>query len=191
MCIIISKKEKFRLTTLGFYGPAALAEWKVKHAEKVAMGGASNNDNESAVSPKKSSVKESSKDVPQQSQRSHKSGSVKESSNKEKTIEVDLGPPYDPLIPEQWLPLCMELSKLYVIKYKRIFQSLFYLLQYASREEICQPDTNNLQWKRCRGFMKANFENKDTKNIYTEMAKYEPYGPKTGEYKEYEKLFFI
>ena len=85
----------------------------------------------------------------------------------------------------------MELSKLYVIKYKRIFQSLFYLLQYASREDISQHDTNNLQWKKCRGFMKANFEDKDTKNIYTSMAKYDPYGPKTGEYKDYEKLFFI
>ena len=40
--------------------------------------------------------------------------------------------------------------------------------------------------------MTANFENsKDTQNIYTSMAKYDPYGPKTGEYKEYEKLFFI
>ena len=39
--------------------------------------------------------------------------------------------------------------------------------------------------------MTANFEDKNTKNLYTSMANYDPYGPKTGDYKEYEKLQFI
>jgi len=50
-------------------------------------------------------------------------------------------PAYTPLVPEQWLDRCHELSHYHLMKYPRIFQSLAYLLKFKSREEICEFDT--------------------------------------------------
>ena len=58
-------------------------------------------------------------------QPSQMSGSIKESqlkSSKEATEEqVDVGPPYTPMIPQMWQPKLIEFSEVQIIKYKRIF----------------------------------------------------------------------
>lgn len=54
---------------------------------------------------------------------------------------------YYPMHPEQWKKQIMEFRKDYVPKYQRIWQTLFYLLRYKTREEICERDTNCLSWK--------------------------------------------
>ena len=79
---------------------------------------------------------------------------------------------------------------MHVIKYKRIFQSLFYFLKFHERETICQKETNNLEWKKCREFLKANV-GAPSENLYRCMSEYRPFGPKDDEYKEYQKLLFI
>ena len=83
------------------------------------------------------------------------------------------------------------MSELHVIKFRRIFQSLFYLLKFQDRDTICTNDTNMLEWKKIRPFLKINLENKDKDNLYMRMTKYCPFGPKEDEYKEYQKIHFI
>jgi hypothetical protein len=61
-----------------------------------------------------------------------------------------MGPPYTPMVPQMWQPRMMEFAEVDVIKYKRIFQSLFYLLQYNDRETVCTKETNMLEWKKCK-----------------------------------------
>ena len=48
-----------------------------------------------------------------------------------------------------------------------------------------------LEWKLCKNFLKVNSENSEDDNIYIRMSKYNPFGPKDGEYKEYQKLHFV
>jgi len=85
----------------------------------------------------------------------------------------------------------IEFSDVDMIKYRRVFQSLFYLLQYNDREAICTRETNMLEWRKCKDFFKVNFENPDDDNLYRRMSEYNPFGPKDGEYKEYQKIHFI
>lgn len=59
-------------------------------------------------------------------------------------------PPFSPLIPEFWKQKCMDFGKLHIIKFPRILQSLFYLLNCYTREDICEKDTNKLSWKKCK-----------------------------------------
>ena len=96
-------------------------------------------------------------------------------------------PPYSALVPEFWKSKCIEFAGLHVIKYSRIFQALFYLLHYHTREQICERDTNKLQWKNSAQFMINN----SYQSIFYRMNEYWPIGPKDGEYKEYQKLRFI
>lgn len=85
---VIRKEERYRLTTLGFYGPAALAEWKAlqdKTNSVVAsgVGGApvSSEAHDRNQSQMSSSIRES----------------AQISKSKEQTEEQqDLGPPYTP-----------------------------------------------------------------------------------------------
>ena len=53
-----------------------------------------------------------------------------------------IGPPYDPLVPQMWQDRLRAFEKLNFIKFRRIFQSLFYLLQHSKRESICYEETN-------------------------------------------------
>ena len=76
----------------------------------------------------------------------------------------------------------MDFTKYYVIKLPRIFQSIFYFLGY-SREEICERDTNKLDWKRAKVILEDEF--------FYRLSMYNPFGPKEDDYKEYQKLAFI
>lgn len=53
-----------------------------------------------------------------------------------------------------------------VIKYPRIWQTLFYILKIP-REDICEPGTNKLKWKIAKKWLKP-----DTK-LWDMMAEYE------------------
>ena len=96
-------------------------------------------------------------------------------------------PPYSALVPEFWKSKCTEFAGLHVIKYPRIFQALIYLLHFHTREQICERETNKLQWKNTATFMINN----SPESIFYKMNEYWPIGPKEGEYKEYQKLKFI
>ncbi len=63
-----------------------------------------------------------------------------------------------------------------VIKYRRIWQSLFYLLGYK-REEICFEATNMLEWKKAKTLF--------AKDFYTRLTGFTPLGAKEGDYLAY------
>ena len=70
---------------------------------------------------------------------------------------------------EQWQAEILKLKSYNVIKWRKIFQSLFYLLGYC-REDVCERDTNRLDWKKAKGFINNQFLH--------ELVSYEPTGPK-------------
>ena len=49
----------------------------------------------------------------------------------------------------------------------RVLQSLFYLLKY-DREEVCERDTNKLDFKKVKTLM--------TDELFKRMSEYEPFG---------------
>ncbi len=65
---------------------------------------------------------------------------------------------------------------------QRVFQSVFYLLGYE-REQICERDTNKLEWKKAKQLIDQEF--------FKKLGEYNPYGPKEEEFKQYQKLKFI
>ena len=64
----------------------------------------------------------------------------------------------------------------------RIFQSVFYFLNFT-REELCERDTNKLDWKKAKTFLNDEF--------FFRLSQYNPFGPKEDEFKMYQKLAFI
>jgi hypothetical protein len=64
----------------------------------------------------------------------------------------------------------------------RVFQTVFYLLGYT-REEVCERDTNKLEWKKAKNLINEDFFHK--------LGAYNPFGPKEGEFKDYQKLKFL
>lgn len=95
-------------------------------------------------------------------------------------------PLYIPLPPAQWRESILNFTKYHVIKMARVFQSVFYLLGYK-REEICEKDTNKLEWKRAKLIIQAN----DGNDFFKRLGEFNPFGSKDGEYKAYQKLKFI
>ena len=69
-----------------------------------------------------------------------------------------------------------------VIKFRKVWQSLFYLLGYK-REEICAEATNMLDWKQAKPLFKADF--------YKRLTEYTPFGAKEGEFVPYQKIGWI
>ena len=58
----------------------------------------------------------------------------------------------------------------------RVFQTVFYLLRYT-REEICERDTNKLEWKKAKKLIDEDF--------FKRLGEYNPYGPKEDEFFSY------
>jgi hypothetical protein len=50
----------------------------------------------------------------------------------------------------------MAFRKMNVIKMGRVFQTVFYLLGYT-REEICERDTNKIEWKKAKNLIDEEF----------------------------------
>lgn len=90
---------------------------------------------------------------------------------------------YIALAPEQWQEKVRDLRNIYVLKYHKIIQALFYLLQYQTREDICERGTNKLLWKKAKIFINDE--------LFSKMGEYWPNGPKEDTFKEYEKLKYI
>ena len=71
-----------------------------------------------------------------------------------------------------------------VIKYSRIWQSLFYILK-INREAVCEPDSNKLKWKLAKNLLSPK------SNLWDLMNEYEAVGQKDDEYREYQSINFI
>lgn len=88
------------------------------------------------------------------------------------------------MVPEQWKDKVKDLRNLSVMKYPKVWQALFYLLKFKSREDICERGTNKLQWKRAKSFLKDD-------ELFKKMSEYWPFGPKEDNFREYEKLAYL
>jgi len=77
----------------------------------------------------------------------------------------------------------LNLRNYNVIKFPRVLQSVTYLLGY-SREEICDRETNKLSFKKVREII-------GDETFYQKMAEYKFAGPKTGDFRDYEKMGFL
>jgi hypothetical protein len=108
-------------------------------------------------------------------------------SNKNDESEILNIPKWAALVPECWKERMVEYSKLRVVKYLRILQTATYLLKFQEKEAVCEKYTNKLSWN----LIKVFFELKNDQSIYAAIAKYEPFGPKADEYKEYQKLCYL
>ena len=90
---------------------------------------------------------------------------------------------YFPLVPEQWKEKIKEFKNLSVVKYHRIWQAIFYLLKYRTRQYVCERDTNSLSWKQAKQYLNDDF--------FVKLGDYYPVGPKEDLYTEYQKIKFI
>lgn len=68
------------------------------------------------------------------------------------------------------------------MKHPRILQTLFYLLGYE-REQICERDTNSLDFKKAKEFINDE--------LFQKMASYNPCGQREGPFKAYQRLSFL
>lgn len=64
----------------------------------------------------------------------------------------------------------------------RVFQTLFYLLGFE-REQICERDTNKLDFKVAKQHLNDQ--------LFYKMGLYNPFGSKDGDFKEYQKMKFL
>lgn len=83
---------------------------------------------------------------------------------------------------ERWRKEILVLKEAKIIRFPRIFQSVFYLLGYK-REDICEPNTNKLWWKKAKQHINDDF--------FMRLFKYNPVGPKPDEFRPYQKINFI
>ena len=65
---------------------------------------------------------------------------------------------------------------MHVIKMPRVLQVLFYMLRFE-REDICERDTNKLDFKKASAFIGDD--------LFKKMAEYNPLGQREQEFKEY------
>jgi len=70
----------------------------------------------------------------------------------------------------------LTLKHFKVVKFLRVFQSLFYLLKYK-REDLCWPHTNKLWWLEAKNFLDEEF--------ISRLAHYRCLGPKDDDYTKY------
>lgn len=173
---ITTKLSRFSILTKGFYAPEAVLEYKAKLEQKTALSGGE--DGSQRVQSAMSSVKEGQ-------DKEEKPSDVKSADNEE---DQKKGPDYTPLVPEMWQEKLKAFSKLHVVKFPRIFQTLFYLTKFAEKESVCFRDTNKLEWKKCRKHFICLQYNEE---IFKALANYKVAGAKEEEYKEYEKLLFL
>ena len=60
------------------------------------------------------------------------------------------------MVAEQWKRKILAFTKYHVVKMPRVFQTLFYLLKYT-REEVCERDTNAIEWKKAKQLINEEF----------------------------------
>jgi hypothetical protein len=89
---------------------------------------------------------------------------------------------YYPVAPEYWRQAFLDMKDQHILKMPRVLQTLFYLLRY-SREEICEENTNKLDFKKVKELIGDD--------LFDRMAAYDPLGPSDIEYAPYHKLAFL
>lgn len=82
----------------------------------------------------------------------------------------------------RWRKEILALKSAKIVRFPKIFQSIFYLLGYK-REDICEVNTNKLCWKKAKEFINDGF--------FMNLFRYNPVGPKDSEFKTYQKINFI
>jgi hypothetical protein len=102
--------------------------------------------------------------------------------------EGEGAPAYQPLPANQWKEAILTFAKYTVVKMPRVFQAVFYLLGYQ-REEICERDTNKLEWKKARLVLLGPTH--DGAEFFKRLADFHPFGAKEGHFKLYQKLRFL
>lgn len=70
-----------------------------------------------------------------------------------------------------------------MIKCARVLQTLCYILGYT-REEVCERDTNKLSFKKVRELLSDEV-------FFQKMQEYKFAGPKTQDFRAYEKIAFL
>ena len=155
----IAIKNRFQITTEMFWAPEQAAEYK-KEMESIE--------------------KTDEIDEDKQPDQVSKHGSEGEHSQEGRA------PDYTPLVPEAWKDRCINIGQLHLIKYRRVIQSLLYLLGY-NREDVCEKYTNRLEWVKVRSLFSADGED----SVYMRMSEFNPFGPKEDELREFQKLHFI
>jgi hypothetical protein len=95
------------------------------------------------------------------------------------------GTHHAPLTPEHWQDRLRAFKQVNVLKFPKIFQTLFYLLKFRERSYICDRGTNALAWKKAKVFVNDD--------LFLRMNDYAQgvTGPKDEHYREYEKLGFL
>ena len=68
------------------------------------------------------------------------------------------------------------------MKMPRVLQTLFYMLG-CTREEICERDTNMLDFKKVKRMIDDD--------LFIGMSKFNAFGPREDDFKEYQKLSFL
>ena len=87
-----------------------------------------------------------------------------------------------PLAPEAWKQPFVDMRDLSIMKMPRVLQTLFYLLKYR-REEVCERDTNKLDFKRIKPLI--------CEDLFDRMSNYKPFGPNGDEFEIYQQLDFL
>jgi hypothetical protein len=63
------------------------------------------------------------------------------------TNDGSAGGHHVPLTPEFWQEKLRGFKTVFVLKFPKIIQTLFYLLKFRERSYICERGTNGLSWK--------------------------------------------
>lgn len=75
-----------------------------------------------------------------------------------------------------WQAQLINIGHMQVVKMPKIVQSLLYLLGFT-REEICEPKTNCIFWKKAKGFVHEEMPHR--------MSTYQVIGQKKDTFKAY------
>ena len=86
------------------------------------------------------------------------------------------------MAPEAWKQPFCDFRDLSIMKMPRVLQTLFYLLKYK-REEICERDTNKLDFKSIKPLI--------NEDLFDRMSNYKPIGPNESEFEVYQQLDFL
>jgi hypothetical protein len=84
-----------------------------------------------------------------------------------------------------WQEKLRGFKSVFVLKFPKIVQTLFYLLKFRERSYICDRGTNKLSWKKAKVFINDDLFIR--MNEYTQSAA----GSKDEYFREYEKLKFL
>jgi hypothetical protein len=147
-------------------------------------------DKKSVKDVKKADKKEDKKDDKKKDKKEDKKTDKKEDKKETEGEGEDEGDKepivvLEPRIDEKnarWRTELLDLKEAKTICFPNILQGIFYLLGYTE-EQICEVKTNKLWWKKAKQLINEGF--------FIKLFKYQPVGPKDGEFKEYQKINYI